>query len=128
MNPIIRLFKGRISRIEYVGGFFVLYLTIFISVFLVSLLGYKDVMVINYVAYAIGIPLSLGLFIRRMHDLGQGGWMLVLLFVPILNLLYQLYLLFAKGQDKENIYGPIPKNMGKNQLERAVNVIFGIKN
>ncbi len=51
-----------------------------------------------------GIMLS----IRRCHDINKPGWFVLLLFVPLVNIGIGLYLLFAKGTDGPNPYGPDP--------------------
>lgn len=35
--------------------------------------------------------------IRRLKDLGQSGWLILLTFVPLVNLFMSLWLLFAPG-------------------------------
>ncbi|MCH4158060.1 MAG: DUF805 domain-containing protein [Acidaminococcaceae bacterium] len=49
--------------------------------------------------------LSLSLLIRRNHDLGLAGVYLLLLFVPVLNLIYLFNLLVISGDYAANIYG-----------------------
>jgi uncharacterized membrane protein YhaH (DUF805 family) len=46
---------------------------------------------------------------RRLHDLEQSGWLTLLIFVPLVNLFFGLYLLFASGTKGENKYGLKPK-------------------
>ena len=44
--------------------------------------------------------------IRRLHDRNHTGWLSLLILVPLLNLIFILYLIFAKGDDRSNQYGP----------------------
>jgi uncharacterized membrane protein YhaH (DUF805 family) len=68
--------------------------------------------------YALGIILpSIALFIRRLHDINQTGWIylgLVLLgFVPLIGLLAsiaQIVIACIPGTVGPNKYGPDPKN------------------
>ncbi|KJV39811.1 DUF805 domain-containing protein [Acinetobacter brisouii] len=46
--------------------------------------------------------------IRRLHDLNQSGWMSLLLLIPMLNLLFGLYLVLARGTPHANNYGVVP--------------------
>ena len=46
---------------------------------------------------------------RRLHDLDQSGWLTLLIFIPLVNLFFALYLLFAPGTKGENKYGLKPK-------------------
>lgn len=43
--------------------------------------------------------------IRRLHDCNYSGWFSVLIFIPYLNVLFILYLVFAKGNVENNDYG-----------------------
>ena len=65
----------------------------------------------NLLAYLFGavvllsLPISLSLYIRRLHDLGQSGWWSILSLISPINFFFMLYLLFAKGPQEENQYG-----------------------
>ena len=52
------------------------------------------------------------LVLRRIHDLGQSELCLILTGIPFVNLLFMLYLFFAKGTDGDNRYGPDPLELG----------------
>lgn len=45
------------------------------------------------------------LYSRRYHDFGRSGWWSLLYFVPIVNLITGLILLFIDGDLEENKYG-----------------------
>ncbi|WP_338847176.1 DUF805 domain-containing protein [Massilia sp. W12] len=47
--------------------------------------------------------------IRRLHDLDKTGWLCLLMLLPLVNLLFMLYLLFAPGTDGDNRYGAPPE-------------------
>jgi uncharacterized membrane protein YhaH (DUF805 family) len=51
---------------------------------------------------------SLALMIRRLHDLSRPAWWVIATFIPLLNLVLGLYLLFARGTYGPNEYGPDP--------------------
>ena len=44
--------------------------------------------------------------IRRLHDRNHSGWLCLLIFVPVVNILFTLYLLLAPGHQETNAYGP----------------------
>jgi len=46
--------------------------------------------------------------IKRLHDLGQSGWLALLFFVPTLHIFFIFYLGFFTGEDKPNKYGELP--------------------
>lgn len=45
---------------------------------------------------------------RRLHDLNWTGWLAWLTILPFLNLLLGLALVFKRGDDDYNQYGPKP--------------------
>ena len=51
---------------------------------------------------------SVGVGIRRWHDVGVTGWATLIFFVPFVGLLVALYLCWKHGETKENQYGPVP--------------------
>ena len=46
--------------------------------------------------------------IRRLNDMNMSGWMILLLFLPIANLVIAIMLLFVPGTKVANNYGPKP--------------------
>lgn len=62
------------------------------------------VVVLLSIAVLFVIYMSVCLCIRRCHDIGLSGWWAVLGFIPYIN----LFLIFKKGQQRDNIYGPMP--------------------
>lgn len=50
------------------------------------------------------IPLE----IKRLHDMNLSGWWLLLLFIPIVNGIFKMILLFKKGTHGKNRFGPEP--------------------
>lgn len=49
--------------------------------------------------------ISLAAGSKRCHDLGKSGWLQLLSIIPGVNLIFGLYLLFAKGSPQSNQYG-----------------------
>lgn len=60
------------------------------------------IMVIAYIAL---IYFNIIFMIRRLHDRNHSGWLSLLLFVPVLNIIFALYLIFAKGDAVSNDFG-----------------------
>ncbi len=54
------------------------------------------------------LVINLFIAIKRLHDLDMSGWWVLLFLVPLLNVLFGLYLLFAPGTDGPNRFGPPP--------------------
>ena len=44
--------------------------------------------------------------VRRFHDINASGWWSILVFVPLINLIAMLVLIFAPGKPQANKYGP----------------------
>ena len=60
---------------------------------------------------AILVP-NLAVGVRRLHDLGKSGWMLLIGLIPFFGGLYLLFLFAQPGQSGPNQYGPDPKGGG----------------
>lgn len=52
---------------------------------------------------------SLGLAVRRLHDLNKSGWWLLMLFVPIVGWIVLLVFMLTMGDQAENQYGKQPQ-------------------
>lgn len=52
------------------------------------------------------------LTIRRLQDLNHSPLVWMLGYIPVINLFFFLYLLFAKGTEGDNVYGPDPPRLG----------------
>ncbi|MBS9784394.1 DUF805 domain-containing protein [Candidatus Gracilibacteria bacterium] len=63
---------------------------------------------IGILTFLINIYPNIYLLRKRFHDLNYSGWMYLFTFIPIVNIILGLILLFGKGTDGENQYGPDP--------------------
>ena len=91
-------FKGRASRSEYwrFYGITIVLSALFMDTALASVFGLISM------AYNVAILLpSIGLAVRRLHDVGKSGWLLLVSFIPF-GVIYVIYLLAQKG---DNQYG-----------------------
>ena len=111
LDPIKKYvaFKGRATRKEFWMFFLFYFIFSVILGFVTGLIvAFAHITngdnVANYVGYAYALILGLpyiALYIRRIHDSGKSGWFIL---VPI----YNWILLFIKGTDGDNKYGPNP--------------------
>ena len=95
-------FKGRASRSEYwrfygitivIAGIINVLSALFMNTALSSVFGLISM------AYNVAILLpSIGLGVRRLHDVGKSGWMLLISLVPF-GIIYVIYLLAQKGDE-----------------------------
>ena len=51
---------------------------------------------------------SMAMHAKRLHDLGKSGWWAVCAILPVVNLIFAAYLIFAKGTGGDNRFGPDP--------------------
>ena len=49
---------------------------------------------------------SIIFFVRRLHDINMNGWWSVLIFIPIVNIIFGIYVLVKKGVEGTNRFGP----------------------
>ena len=102
-------FKGRASRKEY--WMFVLFYIIFLiaAAILDNLtglafegIGYGPF----YTVFALACLLpSFSIAVRRMHDIGKSGWMLLVSMIPLIGSIWLIVLLVKKGDEGANEYG-----------------------
>ena len=65
----------------------------------------------SIIAFVLGIfqlAANIMMGVRRLHDLDKSGWWMLLLFVPLVNILFYIYILFFKGTEGPNQYGEDP--------------------
>ena len=102
------VFKGRARRSEFwYYTLFYIIVSIILSI-ISSMMGDKKGI--------IGIVYSLGLFIpglavgvRRLHDIGKSGWMILINLIPLIGFIWFIVLATKDSDPLENKYGPNPK-------------------
>jgi uncharacterized membrane protein YhaH (DUF805 family) len=102
------VFSGRAQRAEY--WYFFLFNTI-IS-FILTIISPVDV--VNdlgiHVVFALAIFLpGLGVSVRRLHDVGKSGWMLLIALIPFIGTIWYIVLMVRDGNPGGNKYGLNPK-------------------
>jgi len=108
-------FSGRARRKEY--WMFVLFNMIFaiVAMILDNILGLTagelpyGVLYYLYVL-AVLIP-GLAVAVRRLHDVGKSGWMILIALIPIIGAIWLLVLMVTDSNPGENQYGPNPKEV-----------------
>jgi len=108
-------FNGRARRTEY--WMFILFNLIFASIATVldNVLG----LTIGefpygylYFLYALAIIIpSLAVAVRRLHDIGKSGWMILVTLIPLIGAIWLLVLLVTDSKPGANQYGPNPKGI-----------------
>lgn len=95
-------FKGRARRSEY------WYYSLFSSIVGLILL-FND-----YASAAFSLATllpSLGVSVRRLHDVGKSGWWILIALVPLLGAIYLIYLNILDSEPGTNEYGENPKEL-----------------
>jgi uncharacterized membrane protein YhaH (DUF805 family) len=64
-------------------------------------------MLVSVISIAAIIP-GFMLVIRRLHDLDRPTWWCIGCIIPLVNMALAVYLLFFKGTDGPNQFGPDP--------------------
>lgn len=115
------MFTGRLNRWEYFVACVLFGVLMFAILFLASLgiaamfgasdqtsagMGAAITVVLFIVVVLASLPISLSLSVRRLHDIGLSGWFILLQFIPVVNFLMGLALLFWPGNPGVNQYGP----------------------
>lgn len=70
------------------------------------------------ILYFVSIIPAWSVAIRRIHDFDQSGWMALLFFVPLVNIVFLLILLCMPGTEGENSYGEDPREEDSDALQR----------
>ncbi len=116
-------FRSRSTRPEY--WYFVLFNIIFTIVAMIADrvlgttisietfageqdLGYGYIYILNALVFFIpGLSVS----VRRLHDVGKSGWMLLVILIPLIGAIWLLVLAVKDSQPGENKWGPNPKDV-----------------
>jgi uncharacterized membrane protein YhaH (DUF805 family) len=54
---------------------------------------------------------GLAVCVRRLHDTGKSGWMLLVALIPFIGAIWLLVLFLIEGDSAANEYGPNPKDV-----------------
>ena len=91
---------------------------LFLPVFLINLLalGY-----VGYIIYAFFI-----IYIKRLHDLNQSGWLSLIILFPVLNFFFTAYLCLKDGAPGQNKYGDPLVYDGPSALLVLCYIVLGV--
>lgn len=108
-------FSGRARRKEY--WMFVLFNMIFTIVAMIldnvlgiamEEIGYGPL----YGLYALAMLIpGLAVAVRRLHDVGKSGWMILIALIPLIGSIWLLVLMVTDSNTGENQYGQNPKEV-----------------
>jgi len=106
-------FNGRARRLEYWMFTLVNIIFLLMAMTLDNILGladeYSKIGPI-YLLYAMAMLLpGTAVCVRRLHDVGKSGWMILISLIPIIGSIWLIILFVTDGQPGENEYGLNPK-------------------
>ena len=118
-------FSGRTRRREY--WYFSLFN--FISIIVAIILDYILGLTINgtpygaiYFLYTFSVLIpGLAVSVRRLHDVGKSGWMMLISLIPIIGAIWLIVLFTKDSQVEDNQYGINPKLNSSNYLSDEKN-------
>lgn len=101
------VFEGRARRQEY-------WMFVLINIIIMGLLGAAERMLgssgilANLYSLAILVPV-LAVSVRRLHDTGRSGWLLLIGLIPVVGSIVLLVFMVLDGEADANAFGPAPK-------------------
>jgi uncharacterized membrane protein YhaH (DUF805 family) len=108
--------KGRFARSTYIVYSFGITLLLWLVMFALAGTGFLTgdfsnvggglVAVLFWVLYVAALVIGVIFTVRRFHDLNWSGWWTVAMFVPLVNIVVIIPLLFFRGTKGANKYGP----------------------
>src|ERR1035437_4326860 len=117
-EPKIFSVSGRIGRLRYLAySFFLMLIMMFLigilAAFLMPTFAARNATgsraaILMGILYIPAIIVTLIMVRRRLNDLDHSGWLSPIILVPLLNILFGLYLVFGPGSPGTNRYGPKP--------------------
>lgn len=100
-------FEGRVNRPQY-WYFILCYVVISIPLAIIDAILFQGQVLTLILSLALLVP-SIGIGVRRLHDLGKPGWWYFMILIPLVGPIALLVLFCLKGEDKANAYGPVVK-------------------
>ena len=116
-EPKLWAWRGRIGRLRYMAYLFIVSILNMLPVTIVmGVLGAAGILADNpdaivAISTLMYLPLLVFSFVlakRRFNDVNRSGWFSLLLWIPLVNLIVSLYLLFARGDEGGNDFGAAP--------------------
>ena len=102
-------FSGRARRREYWSYALCTFVIACVVGLIDGLIGQRHILSL-VVSLALLLP-SLAISLRRLQDIGKPWQYILFAFVPIIGVLYLLYLGVQDSQPGDNAYGPNPKGL-----------------
>jgi len=109
VDTLIPLGK-RVGRLRYCALSFLLF-SLFLSIYPLSTIAWLPAVISGLLVILFSLAVivwQLILMIQRTRDIGRRAYWALLMFVPIINIFYGLFLMFWRGAYGENQFGSSP--------------------
>ncbi|KAA8731306.1 DUF805 domain-containing protein [Acinetobacter qingfengensis] len=146
-NPAFRLFstEGRLSRLSYLGWNFLINIVFYVIIiamaiftgfataFYNQLSSQQNILsTASFGAFYLGFIaimltfffINLFIIIKRFHDFNLNGWCVLLFFVPLVNFIVMLMLLFVPGTKGINRFGAPRASESWEKVLAWINIIL----
>ncbi|MCO7223957.1 DUF805 domain-containing protein [Pleionea sp. CnH1-48] len=118
LEPVRFFSMSRIGRVRYLAysfGATALVAIVFMATIIALGGGIDGINPKSYIGASaviscVFIFISFIMMIRRLNDLGYSGWLSLLMFMPLINLAFAIYLMFFPGSKGANQYGKKPEH------------------
>lgn len=100
-------FEGRARRTEYWMFILFNFIASLILGFIGGFIGLDSILAYIY-SLAVMLP-SLAVAVRRLHDTGRSGWMILLSLIPLVGAIVLIVFMCQDSQPGDNKYGSNPK-------------------
>ena len=103
--------EGRLGRMRSIAWSMVLMFAM-APAMLIGMLAFRSSMVLGSILLAViclaAIVIGIQISVKRLHDIGWSGWLLLIAFIPVVGNIFQFLLLVLPGSKKSNRYGAVP--------------------
>ena len=108
-------FNGRARRKEYWMFFLFNMIFAFLAAIIDNVVGTASPELgygIFYGIYALALFIpGLAVGVRRLHDVGKSGWMLLIALIPLIGAIWLLVLMVTDSEQESNKWGENPKEI-----------------
>ena len=107
-------FSGRASRSEYWWFYLFTCIVSWVVSIVVSLFS-SELSIMYIASMVVGLAFllpSLGIAVRRLHDIGKSGWWIFISLIPLIGAIILLVWWCKDSQMEPNEYGPVPNLVG----------------
>lgn len=103
-------FDGRAKRKEF--WMFIL----FSIIFFIGAMIINEIMGVKVLYFLCLIIPGIAISVRRLHDIGKSGWMLLINLIPVVGWVLFIIFMASKGNQRKNSYGQNPDELTINKI------------